>query len=292
MAHFLYFWKLEQVEATQQDLEESISGLRHTAGAQLKRVSPDDHLWIITVDKGRLLVVAHIHVDKILNTPEAEAYLGRSNLYRSEYHAVTRRDEVEPFKILDVHETASELRFNSLTGKDRLKIGDDGCIKAQQLQTMRELAPKSAELFKKIWYYDEDQEEEGEEDILPKIKEQFADLEHRLEVEAASVGFATAQLERDGWQVESVEAQKIGYDLHCTKGERSLHVEVKGTSGEDQSFIITVNELTQAKSDSAFILFLVTKALASNPRLHRFGGQELIASFSFEPLQYRANRKT
>ena len=90
---------------------------------------------------------------------------------------------------------------------------------------------------------------------------------------------------------ESVEAQKIGYDLHCTQGDRSLHVEVKGTSSEDQSFIITANELKQANSDHEFSLFLVTKALEPKPILHRFAGQELVASFNFDPLQYRACKK-
>ncbi len=289
MAHFLYLWKPERVAFTQQDLKERNLGLNHIAGGQLKRVSPDDHLWIVSVYEGNLWLAGHIHVDKVLNASEAEAYLGRSDLYESEFHAVTRPDEVEPFEILDVHGIASELHFNSLTGKDRLKIEDDGSITAYQLQTMRELTPESADILEGIWYDDEDEETE---DVLPEIKEQFANLEHRLEVEAASVEFSIAQLESEGWQVESVEAQKIGYDLHCKQGDQSLHVEVKGTSGEEQSFIITANEFAQAKSDPDFILFLVTKALESNPSLHRFTGQELVASFSFDPLQYRACKKT
>lgn len=293
MAHFIYLWKPARVAEM---LERSL-GLNHIAGEQLKRVSPNDHVWIISVYEGNLWLAGHLHVDKILNISEAEAFLGETNLYTSEFHAVTRPEDAEPLRNICVHEIAAELRFNSQI--DRLKIEEDGSINAQQLQAMRELTPESADGLEGIWYCYEDKGDEGDEgdegddDIVPEIKEQFASLEHRLEVEAASVEFATAQLEREGWQVESVEAQKTGYDLHCTKGDRScLHVEVKGTSGEDQLFIITANELAQANSDSEFILFLVTKALDSHPSLQRFTGQELIASFNFQPMQYRASKKT
>ena len=208
---------------------------------------------------------------------------------KSDFHVVTRSDEAEPLEIIDIHKLASALRFNSSTGKDRLKIDDDGSLKPQQLQTMRELTPESAKLIEDVWYEDAG---EAKEDISPEAAAQDADLEHRLEVEAASVKFSTELLDGEGWHVESKEAQKIGYDLHCTKGDRSLHVEVKGTSGEEQSFIITANELAQARSDSDFILFRVTKALEATPILHRFPSHELITSFSFEPLQFRAVKKT
>jgi Protein NO VEIN, C-terminal len=39
--------------------------------------------------------------------------------------------------------------------------------------------------------------------------------------------------ESDGWSVRSVEAQKVGYDLCCDKGDEQIHLEVKGTQGDD-----------------------------------------------------------
>ncbi len=92
------------------------------------------------------------------------------------------------------------------TGKDRLKIEVDGSIQAQQLQTMRELAPESAALIENIWYEDADEVEEA---ISPEAAAQYADLERRLEVETASVKFSTELLEGEGWEVESKETQKI-----------------------------------------------------------------------------------
>ena len=297
MSHFLFLWKPEQVVFDKQRLDETGKGFEHAWSGQFNRVSAGDHLWVISVYEGKLFLNGHLHVRKILSTSDAATYLQGTDfdpkdfqsVTKSDFHVVTRSDEAEPLEIIDIHKRASALRFNSSTGRDRLTIDDDGSLKPQQLQTMPELTPESAELLEDIWYEDAG---EAEEDVSPEAAAQYADLEHRLEVEAASVRFSTEQLEGEGWKVKSKEAQKIGYDLHCTKDDRSLHVEVKGTSGEDQSFIITANELAQAKSDSDFILFRVTKALDINPILHRFLGHELITSFRFEPLQFRAVKKT
>ena len=79
MAHFLYLWKPEQVAFTQENLKEGDPGLEHTAGDQLKRVSPGDHLWIVSVYEGNLWLAGHIHVDKVLNASDAAAYLGKND---------------------------------------------------------------------------------------------------------------------------------------------------------------------------------------------------------------------
>lgn len=292
MSHFLLKWDEERVFARYYaDLEKltvSDSPLISLWSNHLKRVTAGDHLWIICVIDGEIFLSGHLLVDKVLNPNKAKQRQGASDLHPDKYNAVSLSENAELMQSRCLTEVAAYLRFLSSSGKDRLRFKEDGKLVPQQLRTMRELTPESADILEGIWYDDEDEEAEN---ILPEIKEQFADLEHRLEVEAASVAFAIAQLESEGWQVESVEAQKIGYDLHCMQGDRSLHVEVKGTSGEDQLFIITANELTQAKSDSEFVLFLVTKALESNPSLHCFTGQELVASFSFDPLQYRASKR-
>ena len=116
------------------------------------------------------------------------------------------------------------------------------------------------------------------------------DVEKRRKVEKAAIRFVARQYERKSWLVKSVELEKVGYDLHCTKGDLVECVEVKGTSGLDEQFVITANEYEKAKSDPRFVLILVTNAL-NNPASHRYAGKELIAKFQFTPLQYRASKK-
>jgi hypothetical protein len=46
----------------------------------------------------------------------------------------------------------------------------------------------------------------------------FGSVETNRRVEEAAIEFVTRRYEEDGWTVRSVEAQKVGYDLRCDKG--------------------------------------------------------------------------
>lgn len=65
--------------------------------------------------------------------------------------------------------------------------------------------------------------------------------------------------------MKSVELERCGYDLHCTRNEVEEHVEVKGLSGSDLAFIVTAGEMTRAGQDEAFFLYVVTEALSPKP---------------------------
>ena len=67
----------------------------------------------------------------------------------------------------------------------------------------------------------------------------FGSVETNRQVEKAAIDFVERHYEKSGWTVTSVEAEKVGYDLRCDKGDVQQHVEVKGTQGEELCFIIT-----------------------------------------------------
>jgi hypothetical protein len=69
-------------------------------------------------------------------------------------------------------------------------------------------------------------------------------------VEERAVAVATAELERPGWQVASVEKDNIGYDLRCTKPhtDEERHVEVKGTSTASPAVLVSRNEARYAEA--------------------------------------------
>src|SRR6266542_908637 len=62
------------------------------------------------------------------------------------------------------------------------------------------------------------------------------------EVERAAIKFVTARYQQEGWQVVSVESERVGYDLLATKDGDERHLEVKGTGGADVDFILTAGE--------------------------------------------------
>jgi len=118
----------------------------------------------------------------------------------------------------------------------------------------------------------------------------FGNSENNQEVEQAAIKFVSDDYKKHGWMVKSVESEKRGFDLLCTKAKKQEHVEVKGIQGNFVSFIITAGEVKQSQSDKYFILCAVTSAL-SNPKPHRFTAKEFQEKFALETISYRAFQK-
>jgi|GEM_PF-903435 len=128
----------------------------------------------------------------------------------------------------------------------------------------------------------------GVEEQTQKVGGGFGSPETNRKVEQAAISFVKTYYEQNQWSVESVESEKCGYDLLCTKNSIQEHVEVKGIQGDLVSFIITNGEVRQSRSDEKFVLCAVTSALA-NPILHKFSPSEFREKFALEPISYRAS---
>lgn len=115
------------------------------------------------------------------------------------------------------------------------------------------------------------------------------DPEKRVRVERAAVKLVTKIYKGEGWKVESVEQEKVGYDLYCTRGSRVACVEVKGTSSSREEFILTANEYESAKANEDFVICIVTNAV-TKPILKKYSGKQLLAKFEMRPLSYRVKK--
>lgn len=119
----------------------------------------------------------------------------------------------------------------------------------------------------------------------------FGDAETNAEVEKAAVDAVTKKYKADGWTVDDVSKQNLGYDLDCRCGEKIRHVEVKGVSGELEEFIITRNEVETAKANPAFVLAVVTRARTTAPIIREYTGPEMLARFGLTPISFKATPK-
>ncbi|GEM_PF-1248091 len=119
----------------------------------------------------------------------------------------------------------------------------------------------------------------------------YGDPSRNKEVEVAAIRHVSNLLGREGWQVASVEADKVGFDLLCVRPDAERHVEVKGIGGAMVGFIITHNELWRSRTDPNFVLYAVTDALSTEPKEHAYSGSELEGAFGFRPLQFFAKLK-
>jgi Domain of unknown function (DUF3883) len=67
----------------------------------------------------------------------------------------------------------------------------------------------------------------------------------RKAVEMRGMDLSRDALTRDGWSVENVSASR-SYDLHCSRGDEEMHVEVKATTGVGANVLLTRNEVRHA----------------------------------------------
>lgn len=131
-------------------------------------------------------------------------------------------------------------------------------------------------------------EQQALEEQARRIGAGFGSPETNRQVEQAAISFVTEYYKSRGWSVQSVEAERRGFDLLCTKDAFEEHVEVKGIQGETVSFIITAGEVRQAQSDDRFVLCVVTSAISNRPRLSRYSVKDFSEGFDLAPLAFRA----
>ena len=135
-----------------------------------------------------------------------------------------------------------------------------------------------------------DQLDDEPQDLESATRACFGQPESNKKIERAAVNHVTKQLQSQGWHVISVEGEKCGFDLNCSRGKKQLHVEVKGVAGAPDRFILTANEMRTAESDRLFRLALVGRSLTSARTLESWTRRKLLRTFTLAPLQYFARR--
>src|SRR5262249_51521342 len=116
----------------------------------------------------------------------------------------------------------------------------------------------------------------------------FGSVETNRRVEKAAVEFVTRRYEQDGWAVHSVEADKVGYDLRCERGEEQVHVEVKGIQANEVCFIITAAEVRNAMIDRRHLTCIVTAALTGTPKIFTYTKDDFFKKLQLDPIAFRA----
>jgi len=103
------------------------------------------------------------------------------------------------------------------------------------------------------------------------------------QTEQAAVRHVRRHLRKAGYRVKSRESEICGYDLHVTRNNQELHVEVKGCSDVVPRFFISRTELKTASSDPNWRLVVITNA-RERPCAPRFlTGKEMKKLFTLEP---------
>lgn len=180
------------------------------------------------------------------------------------------------------HETIG--KFMSQNNSGFFERVDKGCYKSTE---KAKKDPKIKALIQKIQAISLNLGAEGNTN---DVGSGFSDYESRLKTEKAAISYVENIYKNEGWVVKSVELDKKGYDLLCTRGSQIECVEVKGIQGNKLSFIITDGEVKQAERNPNFVIYIVTAAI-ENPQYYKYTGQELIKNFDLIPLSFKAEIK-
>jgi hypothetical protein len=144
--HFLFYSEPRQASM---DLE-SDAPYTHAGSEQFGKISINDTLWIVTVDRGELLLIARLVAGQKTDRHNAIRILGTDNIINKSIQVIAKPRTAQKMKVISLADIVHDLRFKSETGKDRLKISKCA-VNAKQLQTIRLLKPESARLLETKW---------------------------------------------------------------------------------------------------------------------------------------------
>lgn len=146
--HFLRYWISKSGNWNILDQ----AAMTYSASNQYNRVSLGDEIWAVVQRQSdkHLILVGRMTVDWIGNKLDASKRVNMRPQDMWDADIYVTCDEPEPYGSIDINQYADKLRFISNTN-DSLDL-DDGVIRPQQLQTMRELASESVSLLRAIWY--------------------------------------------------------------------------------------------------------------------------------------------
>ena len=286
--HFLSYWKPDTAHLNL----DRCNLLDWAASNQYGRIREGDTLWIVTAWRGgHLVLLGRLQVGKVTDqeTAAQEPGVDRSDMWEAQFYAFAKSGIAEPLREIPIGDIAADLRFQS--ARDHLTIIDDR-VNADQLQTMRLLTPDSARLLERCWSADSDLEEVIA-DTMTRDRPTtagFGKAASNREVEQAAVLAVTELYRNSGWMVRSVEQDRIGYDLLCTRDDEVAHVEVKGVRSTLPNFIITENEFRRAAEDPQFELCIVLNTLSSDQCIVRCAGSAIVddSRCKIIPIAYRA----
>jgi predicted RNA-binding protein with PUA-like domain len=115
---------------------------------------------------------------------------------------------------------------------------------------------------------------EAIEQIQGKSQGFSVSLAVRKAIEIHAMKRAAAHFEQAGYVVRDV-SQHESYDLHCTRGDELLHVEVKGTRSAGQEILLTPGEVRLARKKSPdtalFVVYSLTVTKSDGKPIARGG---------------------
>jgi hypothetical protein len=116
--------------------------LDHAASQQYRRVNAGDIVYVVTVQPpGHLVLLGRIRVEHRVDRATAIRLMQKSDLWQADWHIIAAPGTAQRIVDIDISDIANQLTF--VSKRPRLDV-EGGLVRAQQLQSMRQLTASSA----------------------------------------------------------------------------------------------------------------------------------------------------
>jgi hypothetical protein len=243
-------WEGDEAEGLE---GEPLSHAASNAG-QFLDLTPRDRLYIVGQEGEQMLLLGCMDIGRVMSRREAEVHFG-GPVYEAEHHVIgedctpERFDRIVPERIARsiISERGARIAFASDSEYQLLP---------SSLQPRLWLTEQSARAPDRLLDAEQRPSEEPLE-LLAELENRGGSRGRRLNarqnraVELRAIGVAKQHYEAAGWDVEDVSATR-SFDLLCTREhDRTLLVEVKGTSGASLDEVaFTRNEVSVARRNT------------------------------------------
>lgn len=287
MTHFIHYWSPRRAGLAFSGQNTLILSLDN---GWFKSLQSRDVVWIVTRDGDSVYLVLRFEVERVKPVSSHPKYaVGNSRQFRMVRALANPAMAFPPRAIRIPLQLLRKLRFDSSTENDRI-VESGSKIFELDLAAMRRLRGGTSAHLEELWA-SSPRNLWNQDDTQSKAGGLFAPPEIRSKVEKAAVRHVSSWHRKRGWSVQSREKEGIGYDLECTKDGQLRCVEVKGSSGEEDVFVLTRGEQREARENPDFLIAIAHNALDSLPKVKFVTGRKLLADYCFEPLQFLVVRK-
>ena len=141
MAHYLFYWRPDTVD------DAPDGPLLYGASEQFERLASGDVLWLVTSrSRGSLTLVGRLSIARVTDSrSDAQAWVGRDDLWEASWYALADKDQALTKRALDISDFAPNLTFEGTPS------GLPTRFTGQHLQSMRKLLPQATALLERAW---------------------------------------------------------------------------------------------------------------------------------------------
>lgn len=204
-----------------------------------------DNVYVVAQRNRRMILIGRLPVDEIVSRGTAERRLGRRLVDKRE-HVLTQL----PTSIVRFDREVPEQVVRRLCTTRDAPIGfasnDEYVLTNTALRPMVWLDTESAQMLDAL--LSEDMPGGAPEDPVIGHRTGPATTAMRRAVELWAMERVTRHFREAGWTVVDVSGDR-SYDLHCTRNDDYICVEVKGTTGAADRVSLTANEIRNANSE-------------------------------------------